>query len=176
VLTLLGGALGVLSADWASSLLAGLQPPVPVPVALDFGLDARVLLFAFGVTGIVTLGSALAPAVRATRIDEGEGLRSDSATSQTGGRRIGLRDALVVAQVAVSLVVLAAAGLFLGSLREATRIDPGFATTRPRSWRSSSKPRVTRRRGKAFYDELVRRARALLAPRRRAWRRSSHWE
>jgi predicted permease len=162
VLALFGGGLGVLCAVWASSLLAGLQPPVPVPVALDFGLDARVLLFAFGVTVVVTLASALAPALRATRIDGREGLRSDTSTSQTGGRRIGLRDALLVAQVAVSLEVLEAAGLFLGSLREATRIDPGFATTRTALMPVELEAQgYEEARGKAFYDELVRRARAL---------------
>jgi predicted permease len=162
VLAVGGGALGVLCAVWASSLLAGLQPPVPVPVALDFGLDARVLLFAVGVTLVVTVVSALAPAVRATRLEGSEGLRSDTTAGGSGGRRLALRDALVVAQVAVSLIVLAAAGLFLGSLREATRIDPGFATTG-----TALLPVVLEAqgydeaRGRAFYEELLRRARAL---------------
>jgi predicted permease len=162
VLSLIGGGLGVLCAVWASSLLARLQPPLPVPVVLDFGLDARVMLFALGVTVVVTVASALAPALRATRVEGGEGLRGDTAAGQAGGRRIGLRDALVVVQVAVSLVVLAAAGLFLGSLREATRIDPGFATTKvalvPVELEAQGYDET---RGRALYDELLRRARAL---------------
>lgn len=161
-LALLGGALGVLLAAWAADLLGRLRPPVPVPVALDFRVDARILLFALAATVGVTLLSALAPALRATRLEAGEGLRGEAGTSHPGGRGFGVGDALVVAQVAVSLVVLAVAGLFLGSLREATRIDPGFATSGVALMRTELGVQgYDEARGRAFYGELLRGVRAL---------------
>ena len=162
VLALLGGALGVASAGWGVALLGRLQPPVPVPLALDLRIDHRILLFALAATVLVTLASALAPALRATRLDAGAGLRTDASTPAGGGRRIGLRDALVVLQVAVSLVVLSAAGLFLASLRRATRIDPGFATTGVALMPVALEVQgYDEARARAFYGELLRRARAL---------------
>ncbi|HEX6107187.1 MAG TPA: ABC transporter permease [Gemmatimonadales bacterium] len=157
-----GGALGVLIAVWATELLGRLEPPVPVPVALDFGVDWRILLFALAATIAVTLLSALAPALRATRLEAGEGLRGDAGAPPAGGRGVGLRDALVMSQVAVSLVVLAAAGLFLGSLREATRIDPGFATSGIALMRLDLGVQgYDEARGRGLYGELLRGARAL---------------
>ncbi|MBA3259952.1 MAG: ABC transporter permease [Gemmatimonadales bacterium] len=161
VLGLIGGALGVLVAAWATQLLGRLEPPVPVPVALDFSVDARILLFAVAATVAVTLVSTLAPALRATRLDAGEGLRGDTGATPAGGR-VGMRDALVVVQVAVSLVVLAAAGLVLGSLREAVRIDPGFATTGVALMRVELGVQgYDEERGRRFYEELLRGVRAL---------------
>ena len=55
VLASIGGALGVLLAAWSAELLGRLEPPVPVPVALDFGLDGRILLFALTATAVVTV-------------------------------------------------------------------------------------------------------------------------
>jgi predicted permease len=157
VLAMLGGGLGVLLAAWAAELLSRLEPPVPVPVAFDFGVDGRILLFALAVTGLVTVVATLLPALRATRMDAGEGLRGDTGSTAAGGRRVGLRDALVVVQVAVSLVVLTTAALFLGSLRKAASIDPGFATRRVALMRVElSLQGYDEARGRRFYEELVR--------------------
>ncbi len=157
VLAVIGGALGVLLAAWAAELLGRLEPPLPVPVVFDFRVDARIILFALGATGIVTVLSTLMPALRATRMDAGEGLRGDAGSTAAGGRRIGLRDALVVAQVAISLVVLTTAALFLGSLRKATSIDPGFATDHVALMRVElSLQGYDEVRGRRFYGELLR--------------------
>jgi predicted permease len=157
VLAILGGALGIILATWAADLLSGLQPPLPIPVTLDFGVDGRILLFALAVTGLVTVVATLMPALRATRMDAGEGLRGDTGATPAGGRRPGLRDVLVVAQVAISLVILTTAGLFLGSLRNATNIDPGFATSHIALMRVElSLQGYDEARGRRFYDELLR--------------------
>lgn len=162
VLALLGAVLGVAGAVWASALLARLQPPVPVPVALDLGVDGRILLFAVAATVLVTLTSALVPALRATRLERGAGLRLEASTRPSAGR-VGLRDGLVVVQIAVSLVVLAAAGLFLASLREATRIDPGFATSGVALMPVElGLQGYDQTRARAFYRQLLERSRALL--------------
>ena len=162
VLAVLGGGLGVAAAVWSVALLRRFQPPVPLPIVLDLRVDHRILTFALVATVLVTLVSALVPALRATRLDAGDGLRADASTPSAGGRRIGLRDTLVVLQVAVSLVVLSAAGLFLASLRQATKIDPGFATSGIALMPVALEVQgYNEARAREFYAELLRRARAL---------------
>ena len=161
VLATLGGALGVLLAAWAAELLGRLEPPVPIPVALDLGIDARILVFALVATAVVTIVSTLMPALRATRLDAAEGLRGDAGSTAAGGRRVGMRDTLVVAQVTISLVVLTAAALFLGSLRRATRMDPGFSTSHVALMRLElGLQGYDEARGRRFYEELLRSVRA----------------
>jgi predicted permease len=161
VLASLGGLFGVALALWAADALSAFQPPLPVPVALEFPLDGRMLGFTLVVSATTVLLSALLPALRATKLDATAALRGDL-DAGPAGRRFWLRDALVVGQVAVSLVVLAAAGLFLTSLRNAARIDPGF-----RAEGLAVLPvelgvqGYDSARGRAFYAELERRARGV---------------
>jgi len=156
-----GAVAGVVLATWATGALASFEPPLPVPVALEFPLDARILLFTVLVTAVTVVLSALAPALRATRLDGATALRGDMGAAGVG-RRVGLRDGLVVAQVAVSLVVLAAAGLFLASLRNATHIDPGFRAVGLSLLRLELGIQgYDSVRGKSFYAELERRAGSL---------------
>ncbi|MGH7580326.1 MAG: ABC transporter permease, partial [Gemmatimonadales bacterium] len=161
VLSAAGAVGGVLLATWATGALATFEPPMPVPVALDFPLDGRILLFTVLVSVLTVVLSALAPALRATRLDGATALRGDLAAAGAA-RRIGLRDGLVIVQVAVSLVILAAAGLFLASLRNATRIDPGFRAAGLGLMRLELGIQgYDSVRGRAFYAELERRVGAL---------------
>lgn len=161
VLAACGAAAGAVLATWATSALARFEPPLPVPLALDFSLDGRILLFTAVVTALTVVLSALAPALRATRIDGASALRAEIGRG-AGGRRLGLRDWLVVAQVAVSLVVLAAAGLFVASLRNAARIDPGFRGSGLALLRVELGVQgYDSARGALFYQELERQARSL---------------
>lgn len=124
VLFLLGGVGGVLLALWLARAIAAFRPPLPMPVLLDLGVDGRVLGFAL----LVTLGTGLlfglAPALQSTRGDilpalkDGEGGR--------GTARTRLRSTLVAAQIATSLLLLVAAGLFARTLQSALSVDPGF--------------------------------------------------
>jgi predicted permease len=159
VLATLGGAAGVALAVWAAGALSAFRPPLPVPVALEFPLDGRILLFTLAVTAATVVLSALLPALRATRLDAASALRADL-SAVPGSRRLGLRDALVVGQVAVSLVVLAAAGLFITSLRNATQLDPGFRSEDLAMLRLELGIQgYDSARGQALYAELERRAR-----------------
>lgn len=161
VLATLGGVAGTALALWAADGLSAFQPPLPVPVALEFPVDGRILAFALLVSAATVLLSALLPAVRATRVDAAAALRGEIAGG-AAGRRYGLRDGLVVAQVAVSLVVLAGAGLFLASLRNAARIHPGFRAAGLATLRVELGVQgYDSARGRAFYAELERRARGL---------------
>jgi predicted permease len=161
VLSAAGAVGGVVLATWATGALAAFEPPMPVPVALAFPLDGRILLFAVLISVLTVVLSALAPALRATRLDGATALRGDLAAAGAV-RRVGLRDGLVVVQVAVSLVILAAAGLFLASLRNVTRIDPGFHAAGLGLMRLELGIQgYDSVRGRAFYAELERRVAAL---------------
>ncbi len=117
-----GGALGTVLAGAAMRALAGLQLP-GFPVALEAGIDGRVLLFAVFATALASLLFGLAPALHATRLQPVEVLKDET----TGGaHKQRLRAVLVVAQVAVCTVLLAGAGLFLRSLEAMNAYDPGF--------------------------------------------------
>lgn len=126
VLSLLGGGAGVLLAAWATSAASAMPVPGPYPVALDFRLDARVLAFALAVSLATGVLFGLAPALRATRPDLVPQLKDEVAAVAGQGRRLTLRNLLVVTQVGVCMLLLVSAGLLLRSLRNAQGADPGF--------------------------------------------------
>ena len=123
----LGGALG-LGVAWVSmKLLLALRPPIPVPLALDLTLSPRVLLFTLGVSVATGVLFGLAPALRATHAGAVLGA-SSTRDGMPSGRGARLRGALVVLQIAASLVLLIGAGLMMRSVKQAGAIDPGFET------------------------------------------------
>ncbi len=127
VLGLLGGGAGLLVATWGLQTLVSFQPPIPVPVNLEFGLDGKVLLFTGLVSAAAGLFFGLIPALQSTNPDVATTLK-DEAGSTTGSRkRFTLRNALIVTQVAISMVLLLGAGLFIRSLSSAQDMDIGFS-------------------------------------------------
>jgi predicted permease len=126
ILSLLGGALGMLLAVWSIGFLLKFKPPVNFRIALDFSPDYRVLLFALLISLLTTVIFGLAPALQASKPDLVQMLKEDSSTFVYGKRKIRLRSFLVVAQITLSLILLVVAGLFIRSLRNASSIDPGF--------------------------------------------------
>ncbi len=126
LLAMLGGAFGLLVVLWLTDLPLWFSLPTPVPIALDFSPDARVLLFALCFSILTGLIFGIAPALQATRADVLPALKDESATASFTSRRFSLRNLLVVAQVAISLMLLVGAGLFLRSLGNAQSIDVGF--------------------------------------------------
>jgi predicted permease len=131
LLALAGGALGILVAVWAADGIIGLFPSgSDRPFTFVFAPDWRVLAFTVAVTFITGILFGLAPALRSARVDLTPSLK-ESASSLPGGaahvsRWFRLGDALVVAQVALSIVVLIGAGLLLRSLRNLQTLNPGF--------------------------------------------------
>lgn len=125
LLSALGGVAGVLLAGASLRLLVGADLPLPLPITLDLTLDRVVLGFSILVSLAAGLLFGLAPALQSTNPDVAPTLRDETAG---GGRSrsAGLRSVLVVGQVAVSVVLLVAAGLFLRSLDASRHIDPGF--------------------------------------------------
>jgi predicted permease len=125
LLALLGGAAGLLVAFWSRDILVALRPPQFLPAVLEMPFDGRVLGFTILVSLLTGLLFGLAPALQASRPDLAVELK-DKTTEPAGRRRVTLRGALVVAQVALTLIALVGAGLFLRSLGNTQRIDPGF--------------------------------------------------
>lgn len=125
LLALPGGALGVLLAAWGAALLQAVRLPLPVPIHLDLNVDVGVLGFALGVTLLASVAFGLAPAWQATRFDLLPALR-DGGGTLAGAQGLRLRRALVTAQVAVALLLLGSAGLFLRSLASAHAVPLGF--------------------------------------------------
>lgn len=121
VLAAAGGGAGVLLALVFTARLAAAELSLPVPVVLDLALDVRVLAFAAGITMLTGILFGLAPALKASRTPAP--MLKDDARS---GTRLGVRNALVVLQVASSLVLLVGGGLFLKSLYAAQRVETGF--------------------------------------------------
>ena len=126
LLALLGGALGLLVAKWVQELLPRLIPQGPFPLDVQLTLDPRILAFTFGVSVLTGLLFGLVPAFQATRTDFVSALKNQAQTDIAGLRGFGVRGALVAGQVALSVVSLIAAGLFVRSLGQMQRIDPGF--------------------------------------------------
>ncbi len=125
LLSALGAAAGFLLSMLATRSLGGLQSALPLPLGFDFSPDARVLCFTAALAIFTGLVFGLAPALRATRTDVVTALKDDSST-RGALRRFGMRNILVVVQVALSLVLLVSAGLFLRSLQNAANIDLGM--------------------------------------------------
>ena len=125
LLALCGAGVGFLLASGAARVISSFQLPLPIPVVFDFNVDMRVAAFTAGLSLMTALLSGLAPALRATRPDLLEALKDGSAVSGHAGRS-GLRNTLVVVQVALSLVLLMTAGLFLRSLGNASSINIGM--------------------------------------------------
>jgi putative ABC transport system permease protein len=160
VLALSGAALGVALARVVTGALGQVKLAVDIPVRFNLEPDWRVYLFSLGAALVAALVAGLAPAFQGSQVDVAHTLRAGARSA--GGARQRFRRMLVVAQVAVSLVVLICASLFTRSAREATRIDLGF---RPDNLLLGSFDvslrRYDRVHGEQFYRDLLERARAL---------------
>jgi predicted permease len=128
LLGVMGGVGGVMLAYCLGDVLVALLPPTPFPIALDPQPDWRVLVFSFVVAALSGLVFGLAPALQMVRWNLTEGLRERASTAGGAVTRLNLRSLLVVAQIAVSLLLLIGSGLFLKSFYKAQAIDPGFRT------------------------------------------------
>ena len=126
VLALAGGAIGVLFAFWAGNLMLRLVSGGSDSVPLDVHPDLRILAFTASVSLLVGLLFGLAPAFRATRVDVSSTLKDTSRGVIGGGARISIGKALVISQVAISLLLLIGAGLFLRTLQNLQQVDLGY--------------------------------------------------
>jgi predicted permease len=153
LLSAVGGLGGLLFAYWGTGLLKAL-PALRSVGDIDLTIDGRVLLFTLLVALVAGVLFGLVPALHAARSDLAGELRQNAETGRPRGTR--LRSALVITQVAVSLVLLIAAGLFVRTLRNAYAIDPGFATDVLIAHLDLSLQGYDEPRGRRFYGQLLR--------------------
>jgi len=160
VLALLGAALGLAVAFWTARSLAAFLPPYANRASFDTRPDAVVFAFTLVLTVITTLLFGLAPTLEASKQDLVAGLKDNAPVVGRGRRKASLLHALVVTQVALSMVALISAGLFVRSLREAYKADPGFDPHNVLL--ASFDPFLSgynETRGREFYRRLVERVR-----------------
>jgi len=124
VLSLVGGAAGLLVAAWGMKTLVSIGPQVlrSTPIALD----ARVLLFTLGVALVAGILFGLAPALQGTRSDVQRTLREGGQSSRADRTGHGVRQALIVAEFALALILLAGSGLMIKTIAGLRQVDPGF--------------------------------------------------
>ena len=122
LLALLGGSAGILLAFWIGGSMNSLVGRLPAPIELDLSLDRRMLIYTLTLSLLTAVLCGLAPARRATRMSVIPALKDD----EPAPRRQRMRSWLVVGQVGLSCALLLWSGLFVRSLSNAHRIDPGF--------------------------------------------------
>ena len=128
VVAVLGGLVGTVMAIWLGDLLLGVLPLDAVDTSLSTTPDGRVALFTCAVTALTVLLFGLAPAVRGSAVDLNRALKEESAAAGGGLQHAHLRKSLVVAQVALSTLLVAGAALFARSLANLETLGPGFDT------------------------------------------------
>jgi putative ABC transport system permease protein len=161
LLAMLGGVLGLILTQWTSRMLPGFLSADDAN-GLDLSLDWRVLVFTLGVTILTSVLFGLAPSLQATRLNLLSSLKDEAGAQGRRLRRFGLRDVLVISQLALSLVLLIGAALFVRSLRHAISFDPGFRVQNllvaSMETRGAS---LNKQQGQAFYQQTVERVGSL---------------
>jgi predicted permease len=167
MLSILGGIAGMAVASWTLSAIVTADLPLPFPVdPAAVSLDPLVLAFTATLAIVTGILFGLAPALQASKPDVVPVLKNELIPSATGQRGLrsffSLRQVLVVAQVALSLIALIAAGLFLRELRHSQNINTGFETRGVLVMNFNLlREGYTPERGTVFYDQIVERASGL---------------
>jgi putative ABC transport system permease protein len=160
LLSMIGGALGLLLALWAKDLFVGTITST-LPWVKEIGLDRNVLVFTLAASALTGLLFGLVPALQTSRADLNESLKEGGRGSTSGRHRV--RNLLIVSEVALALVLLIGAGLMLKSFAKVRDINPGFDPKNlltmqfalsPTRYSDSAKAR-------AFYSEVQRRVETL---------------
>jgi macrolide transport system ATP-binding/permease protein len=125
LLALAGGTVGLIFAYWITKLLIDVRPPTPFPIHLNFRLNTSVLVFTFLLSVLTGIIFGLVPALKASNPNLVSALKQEM-ISLGPVRRFSFINILVIIQIALSLILLIGAGLFIQSLRNAQFINPGF--------------------------------------------------
>ncbi len=127
LLAVAGGVAGVLLANWGISICAALLPQTHLPVGFEFGLDPRTLFFTLLLTLTTGVAFGLVPAWKASHGDLHSVLKEGGRSSGADASHHFVRNALVVVEVALALLLLVGAGLCMKGFRQAQRVDIGFS-------------------------------------------------
>lgn len=159
VFSLVAGGAGLLIAFATARILSAVEPPVDGPWRIEVVVDGTVLLFTLLVSLAAAVAFGLAPALQASGRDMASALKAGGARS---GSRSRLTRVLVVAQMALSLILLVSSGLFLRSLQGATAIDTGFEAEGVLLARvDPGLQGYEREEARQFFDRLLERVRAV---------------
>jgi macrolide transport system ATP-binding/permease protein len=162
VLALLGGGAGLMMGWWASGFLSSLSLGTDLPITFNFAPDLTVYLFTLAAVVVTGAVVGIMPAMRVARTDVNSMLREGGRGSSEGPRRYLVRNTLVVAQVAGSLLLLIVAGLFIRSLGKARQIYLGFNPDHVVDMTIDVQPGgLNEQQGREFYRSLEERIRAL---------------
>jgi predicted permease len=156
VLALVAGAVGVIFAYWVAKTLVALAPQ-DVPRLSEAGIDGGVLLFAFGLSLVASLVFGLAPALQVLRLDINSALKQSVRRAGGGTMADRLRQGLVVAEIALSVILVAGAGLLVKSLLALQNVQLGITSERI-VMAETSVPSVdleSAKRGIRFYSQLL---------------------
>jgi len=126
LVALAGGGLALLATVWTARTLSAFLPLTSLPISIHGSVDRTVLLAAILVSILTAAVSGVVPALRASAISPMSVLKDEALNTSGGLHKSRLAAGLVIAQVAMSLVLLTCAGLFFRSLDKAQRADPGF--------------------------------------------------
>ena len=126
VLSLAGGALAILITTWSAGTFGSFIPPTSIPVFMDVHVDRVVLLVTLIVSVLTGVIFGILPALRSSNLAPVAVLKEDSGSASGGRNKARLSSALVVMQMALSLLLLVCAGLFIRSFENAQRADMGF--------------------------------------------------
>jgi predicted permease len=157
LLGVLGAAAALIVAYWGIPILYGFG----IPEGVELNLSARVLVFTFAIGAAAGLIFGLAPVLQLMRPDTVAALRDEGGTVATGVRATRARSTFVVVQVALSLVLLVAAGLFLRTLQQAYAVDLGYRVDGMFIANIEPGDRYTPVTGQAFYADVLNRLNAL---------------
>jgi len=157
-----GAVAGVAFAAWGSRLLVEMLARTHRVVSLDLSMDPRILAFTIVVALLTGVLFGLAPVWRAGRVDPHTAMRAHGRGTVEGHSRLSIGKALVVGQIALSLVLVAAAGLLLGSWRKLVNVDTGFQRNHILLVNVDMRPaQIPAPRRGSTYNELLDRLRAI---------------
>ena len=163
VLGLIGGGLGLLIASWGTRGLMKLIPAGIIPPDLNMTMNMQVLLFTLGVSLLTAFIFGLWPAIQGSRSQTREALQAASQRATAGVAARRAQSVLVVAEVALSLILLVMAGLMIRSFAKLTNIDPGMGTANVMSMRINRSPAKSRdgAQNAIFYQSVIDRVKTL---------------
>jgi predicted permease len=162
LLSLLGGAAGLLLTFWVTGFLMRVKLPINLPVWFDLSVDRLVLGFAVILSLATTLVFGLVPTLQASKPDLVAALKDGTSGFVRGRRKARLRSFLVVTQVALSLMLLISTGLLVRSLQKAQATDPGFNPENVLLVSLDLQPNgYSESNGKVFYQQLLDRVGSL---------------
>jgi predicted permease len=124
LLSIAGGAAGLLVANWGRSALWSFRPPFLADASIDLGFEPRVLLFTAGISVLTGILFGLAPAIHVSRANLNDMLKAGGRTGAAATNRT--RSLLVVSEIGLATVALIGAGLFVRSMQAAQQMDLGF--------------------------------------------------